>query len=84
MVNCIAYVRWQCLAKNGEDQYRPKHNAILILKRQRMALGGGVLLRKVYLHHFLKFDVVDIDNEYYECYYLNASLYPFMSKLMIE
>ena len=38
----------------------------------------------VQLHHFLKNDVVNIDNEYDECYYLNASLYPLMSKLMFK
>ena len=38
----------------------------------------------VQVHHFLKIDVVNIDNEYNECYYLNASLYPLMSKLMYK
>ena len=33
---------------------------------------------------FKKNDVVNIDNEYNECYYLNASLYPLMSKLMFK
>ena len=37
-----------------------------------------------HIHHFLKNDVYDIDNEYNECYYLNASLYPIMSKLMFK
>jgi len=33
---------------------------------------------------FKKNDVVNVDDEYNECYYLNASLYPLMSKLMIK
>lgn len=36
------------------------------------------------LHHFKENDVIDIDNEYNECYYLTASLYPLMSELMFE
>ena len=43
-----------------------------------------ITLSIVYLHHFLKFDAVIIDNEYNECYYLNASLYTLMSELMFE
>jgi hypothetical protein len=30
------------------------------------------------LHHFLKNEAVEIDNEYDECYYLSASFYPLM------
>ena len=36
------------------------------------------------LHHFQTNDAIGIDNEYNECYYLNASLYPLMSKLMYK
>jgi len=55
-------------------------------------VGGGILILSHFYLHQRTFnciiigaiDAIDIDDEYIECYYLNASLYLLMSKLMFE
>ena len=38
----------------------------------------------IQLHHFAKYDAIELGKECNGCYYLNASFYLYMSELMLE